>query len=89
MLPVETPRLRCAECPGVPNRRATTTTCSAGGTTSSLRTTNAPSSGWSSEGTSTRSGRASRLDQGAVEVGEAGRNPTTGVYRLTELIRSA
>jgi hypothetical protein len=32
--------------------------------------------------------RASRMDQAAEEAGDAGRNPTTGVYRLTELIRS-
>jgi hypothetical protein len=31
--------------------------------------------------------RAKRMDQAADEAGEAGRNPTTGVYRLTELIR--
>lgn len=31
--------------------------------------------------------RASRMDQDAEEVHEPRRNPTTGVYRLTELIR--
>jgi hypothetical protein len=33
-------------------------------------------------------GRATRLDQDAGEMGEAGRTPTTGVYRLTESIRA-
>lgn len=31
--------------------------------------------------------RATRLDRDAGEMDEAGRNPTTGVYRLTESIR--
>lgn len=31
--------------------------------------------------------RAERLDRGAAAMDEAGRNPTTGVYRLTESIR--
>jgi hypothetical protein len=31
--------------------------------------------------------RAQRLDQSAASDGESGRNPTTGVYKLTELIR--
>jgi len=31
--------------------------------------------------------RAQQLDADAVSLGEPGRNPTTGVYRLTELIR--
>ncbi len=31
--------------------------------------------------------RARRLDQMADEEGESGRNPTTGVWRLTESIR--
>jgi hypothetical protein len=31
--------------------------------------------------------RATRMDEAADEAGESGRNPTTGVYRLTELIR--
>ena len=31
--------------------------------------------------------RAEQMDQKAQEVGEPGRNPTTGVYRLTEAIR--
>ena len=31
--------------------------------------------------------RASRLEADAVEQGEAGRNPTTSVWRLTESIR--
>jgi hypothetical protein len=32
--------------------------------------------------------RAERMDQAAEKTGEPGRNPTTGVYRLTELIRT-
>lgn len=32
--------------------------------------------------------RARRLDEAAAEAGEAGRNPTTGVFRLTEAIRT-
>ena len=31
--------------------------------------------------------RAKRLDNSAESDGNAGRNPTTGVYRLTEIIR--
>ena len=31
--------------------------------------------------------RATRIDEAADEAGESGRNPTTGVYKLTELIR--
>jgi hypothetical protein len=31
--------------------------------------------------------RATRMDRAAANAGEPGRNPTTGVYRLTELIR--
>jgi hypothetical protein len=31
--------------------------------------------------------RAKRMDQSAEDDSESGRNPTTGVYRLTELIR--
>jgi hypothetical protein len=31
--------------------------------------------------------RAKRMDQSAEEVRDSGRNPTTGVYKLTELIR--
>ena len=31
--------------------------------------------------------RATRMDEAAANDGEAGLNPTTGVYRLTELIR--
>jgi hypothetical protein len=33
--------------------------------------------------------RAKRMDQSAENDNESGRNPTTGVYRLTELIRGA
>jgi hypothetical protein len=32
--------------------------------------------------------RAARLDRDAEAMGEPGRNPTTGVYRLTEAIRA-
>ena len=33
--------------------------------------------------------RATRMDKDAVEANDAHRNPTTGVYRLTELIRGS
>jgi len=32
--------------------------------------------------------RAKRMDESAGSAGESGRNPTTGVYKLTELIRT-
>ena len=38
------------------------------------------------DGVGTAVDRARRLDQRAEEMGEAGRNPTTGVYRLVESI---
>jgi hypothetical protein len=33
--------------------------------------------------------RSARMDQAAENDGESGRNPTTGVYRLTEVIRGS
>ena len=39
------------------------------------------------EGYAAAVSRAERMDKAANQAGEPGRNPTTGVYRLTELIR--
>jgi hypothetical protein len=32
--------------------------------------------------------RAKRMDESAAKDGDSGRNPTTGVYKLTEIIRT-